>query len=70
MATPEEERKKWSFSQSSEYFEDMKHKFLPIFNEELTTLVPEWKFLQGRPHVSAEWHTYNVLYLIWNDKKL
>jgi len=36
----------------------------------LLNLIPEWKFIQGRGHESVEWHTYNVLYLVWNDPTL
>jgi len=48
----------------------MKHKFLPKFNDELLNLIPEWEFIQKRGHVSVEWHSYNVLYLVWNDPTL
>ena len=43
ITLPEEERKKWPLAQSPQFYEDIKAKFLPIFSEELTTLVPEWK---------------------------
>ena len=43
MDKPDEEKKTWEFAQPGEYYDDVKHKFLPLFNDELVELIPEWK---------------------------
>ena len=39
-----------------------------MFNTELVTLIPEWKFVQDRDFdESVEWHCYTVLWLVCED---
>ena len=61
------ERMKWEYWSPPEFTDAMREVFLPIFNDELTSLIPDWKFMQGRDGNSVEWHTYTVFYLVCKD---
>ena len=64
MKTEKAERMKWQFFSPPEFTDAMRNKFLPLFNDELLKLIPEWKFIQDRDDNSVEWHTYVVSHLI------
>ena len=58
---------KWEYWSPPEFTDAMREVFLPLFNDELTNLIPDWKFMQGRDGNSVEWHTYTVFYLVCKD---
>ena len=45
LQVPKEERQEWKLEYPPEFFKAIKETFLPMFERELTTLIPEWKFI-------------------------
>ena len=67
---PKDERN-WtrSYTHPPEFQEDLKNNFKSQFNDELVTLIPEWRIIQERDEGSVEYHSLLVLWLVIEDSR-